>query len=515
MPVQTPVQPRSFSARAITASEALYAIGYLLLKTSMDFSWWVMRSTWQTGQTAEPVGSEKLLADHEKDKQTLLAEFHKKKFAGQIALGGKSTSYLFRPRQQLTTKLDMGHFNKVLTINRADKIAYVGGMTTFYDLVQETLKQGLLPEVVPELRGITVGGSVVGMAIESSSFKYGLVHNSVTEMDVLTGKGELITCCRNNAYSDLFYAMPNSYGTLGYALSLKIKLVDAAPFVKLEYSQFYDVETCFQAIERFCKQPGNCHFVDGAIFSPNFMVITRGTFVQHAPYVSNYRQKGIYYQSMQKRDCDYLSVSDYIWRWDADSFWSTQTNGKPGFLQNSCFRQLFGSMVLRADRLTLLGRLAGEFHANILKFLDAVSGTPTPVSKEKIVQDVGIPIENCADFVRWLDETIGIYPLFVCPVQEPHPEEKYPLWELNRGKLACDIGIFGSRHTQQSAGFFNRQLENKVEELKGTKSLYSTAYFDKPRFERLYGGDAYKGLKSRYDPGERFPTLFEKCVLNR
>jgi hypothetical protein len=43
------------------------------------------------------------------------------------------------------------------------------------------------------------------------------------EMDVLTGDGRIVTCSRTEN-SDLFFGFPNSYGTLGYALRLRIEL---------------------------------------------------------------------------------------------------------------------------------------------------------------------------------------------------------------------------------------------------------------------------------------------------
>ncbi len=50
-----------------------------------------------------------------------------------------------------------------------------------------------MPLVVPQLRTITLGGAVTGLGIESTSFRNGLPHESVLEMDVLTGAGEVVT----------------------------------------------------------------------------------------------------------------------------------------------------------------------------------------------------------------------------------------------------------------------------------------------------------------------------------
>ena len=86
-------------------------------------------------------------------------------------------------------------------------------MTTYESLVDETIRYGLLPAVVPQLKTITAGGAVSGLGIESSSFRYGLVHETVEEMEILTGDGSLMTCSRSKN-RDLFFGFPNSYGTL-------------------------------------------------------------------------------------------------------------------------------------------------------------------------------------------------------------------------------------------------------------------------------------------------------------
>ena len=82
--------------------------------------------------------------------------------------------------------------------------------------------------MVPQLKTITLGGAVAGLGIESTSFRNGLPHESVVEMDILTGTDEVLTASPDQ-HSDLFGAFPNSYGTLGYAVRLKIELEPAKP----------------------------------------------------------------------------------------------------------------------------------------------------------------------------------------------------------------------------------------------------------------------------------------------
>ena len=114
----------------------------------------------------------------------------------------------------------------------------VGGMTTYEDLCDATLPHNLMPLVVPQLKTITLGGAVTGLGIESTSFRNGLPHESVTEMQILTGDGRVVIATKDNEYSDLFYGFPNSYGTLGYSLALTIELEPVKPYVHLRHFAF-------------------------------------------------------------------------------------------------------------------------------------------------------------------------------------------------------------------------------------------------------------------------------------
>src|SRR3989344_7509402 len=165
----------------------------------------------------------------------------------------KTSSNLFRFRKQNTNRLDVKDFNKVINIDTKNLIAEVEGMTTYFDLVNETLKYNLMPTVVPELKSITIGGATTGIGIESSSFKYGFVHETITELEILLSNGKTIICTKDNEYKDLFYGFPNSYGTFGYVLKLKVKLVEVKKYVGLKHIKYNNQEKYFKEIENLCN----------------------------------------------------------------------------------------------------------------------------------------------------------------------------------------------------------------------------------------------------------------------
>ena len=197
---------------------------------------------------------------------------------GNIRLG-KTTSNLFRDRHGASgKKLDVRDFNNVLHVDAANGYVVVEGMTPYANLVAECLRHNVMPAVVPQLKSITIGGATAGCGIESSSFRYGLVHEMVREMEVLLGDGRTVVCMPDNEHRDLFYGFPNSYGTLGYALLIKAMVVPVKKYVKLTHLRYADAEEFFAVLAKQCERR-DVDFVDGVVFGRRDMVITLGQFV--------------------------------------------------------------------------------------------------------------------------------------------------------------------------------------------------------------------------------------------
>src|SRR5580698_3414661 len=232
----------------------------------------------------------------------------------------KRTSNLFRFRdgESATQGLDVSAFGHVLSVDPVARTAKVGGMTTYEDLCDATLKHGLMPLVVPQLKTITLGGAVTGLGIESTSLRSGMPHESVIEMEILTGDGRVVRATENNEYADLFSGFPNSYGTLGYALSLTIELEPVRPFVHLCHFRFTDPQACMDAVAQIAAEGSfrghRADFVDGTAFSPDELYLTVGAFSDVAPWRSDYSGQQVYYESIRRDKEDFLTIRDYLWR---------------------------------------------------------------------------------------------------------------------------------------------------------------------------------------------------------
>jgi len=424
----------------------------------------------------------------------------------------KPTSNLFRARERSTVKgLDVSGLTNVISVDPDARTADVAGMCTYEDLVAATLPHGLSPLVVPQLKTITLGGAVTGLGIESASFRNGLPHESVLEMDILTGAGEVVTASRD-AHPDLFYAFPNSYGTLGYSVRLKIELEPVKPFVALRHLRFDSVADLVATMDRIVETRSwdgtPVDYVDGVVFSAEESYLCLGVRTATPGPVSDYTGSQIYYRSIQHpagEKHDRLTIHDYLWRWDTDWFWCSRAFGA----QNPTIRRLWPR---RLRRSSFYWKLIGyDRRFDIADRIEKRHGRP-PL--ERVVQDVEVPVERTAEFVEWFLDEVPIEPIWLCPLRL-RDDASWPLYPIAAQRTYVNIGFWSSVPAGSVEGQTNRRIERKVSELDGHKSLYSDAYYTPDEFDELYGGQTYDMVKKTYDPDSRLLDLYAKAVRGR
>jgi len=422
---------------------------------------------------------------------------------------GKRTSNLFRfggdGRAEHAERLDTSALTGVISVDPVARTAQVQAMTTYEDLVDGTLAHGLMPLVVPQLKTITLGGAVTGLGIESTSFRHGLPHESVREMDVLTADGEVVTATPDGEHAELFHGFPNSYGTLGYALRLVIDLQPVARYVRLEHRRVATSDLA-GAITQACGHAGT-DFVDGTVFEPGEQYLTLGTFTDDpGPGPSDYTGQQVFYRSIRERTTDHLSVRDYLWRWDTDWFWCSRAFG----VQHPVVRRLWPRRYRRSDvyrRLVALDRRTG-FSNRVRRLI----GAPP---EESVIQDVEIPVGRLAEFLDAFHADIGITPVWVCPLRL-RGQRSWPLYPMRPGELYVNVGFWATVPAVPGRpDAHNCRVEELVADLGGHKSLYSTVHYSEREFWEHYNGAAYRALKERYDPHGRLPDLFAKVTGSR
>lgn len=445
---------------------------------------------------------------HQNAVETLCRSWHAIAPGTPVRLA-KKTSNLFRPRSQSTGPgLDVSGLDDVIAIDPVARTADVQGMCTYERLVDQTLAHGLMPSVVPQLRTITLGGAVTGLGIESTSLRLGLPHEAVTQMDILTGSGQIVTATPDNEHAELFRAFPNSYGSLGYAVRLRISLEPAPRQVRLRHVRFSGAAEAAKAVAQIAESGTwdgvEVDAVDGTAFSPDEVYLSLARFVDTDLPTSDYTGQDIYYRSIPRRREDVLTILDYLWRWDTDWFWCSGAFGA----QNPGVRRLWPSRWRRSDvyhRLVALDTKVG-----ISRLLDRAKKVP---GRERVIQDIEVPLDRLDEYLTWFDREVGMRPVWLCPLRT---RSAWPTYPLTPGDVYVNVGFWGTVvvPADSAPGAVNSKIEAEVHRLGGHKSLYSEAFYDRATFDSLYDTAGLDRLRDRYDPQSRLSTLYDKAVRN-
>jgi FAD/FMN-containing dehydrogenase len=454
-------------------------------------------------------------AAHAAGVERLLASYRSIPATAAVRLN-KPTSNLFRARAKRDAPgLDTSGLTNVISVDPDSQTADVAGMCTYENLVAATLPYGLSPAVVPQLKTITLGGAVTGLGIESASFRNGLPHESVLEMDILTGTGELLTVSPQ-LHPDLYRAFPNSYGTLGYSTRIRIELEPIKPFVALRHVRFDSVTDLVSAMDRIIDTGGfegvPVDYLDGVVFGADESYLCVGVRTTTPGPVSDYTGQDIYYRSIQ-HDAgvkeDRMTTHDYFWRWDTDWFWCSRSFGA----QNPRLRRWWPRRYRRSDMYWKLAALDQRFGIADRIEKRSIRSRGRPL-RERVVQDIEVPIERTAEFLEWFLAHVPITPVWLCPLRL-RDRHGWPLYPIRAGSTYVNVGFWSSVPVGPTEGATNRLIEAKVSSLDGHKSLYSDSYYSREEFDDLYGGETYKTVKKIYDPDSRLLDLYAKAVQRR
>jgi FAD/FMN-containing dehydrogenase len=413
-----------------------------------------------------------------------------------MALAKRTSSNLFRYRPgREEQRVDLSAYNRVLKVDAQRKLLEVQGLATYESVVDATLPHGLAPLVTPELKHITVGGAIVGIGIESTCYRHGFVHDGLVEAEVLLPGGETVLARADNEHAELFRALPNSYGTLGYILRATMRLMPAQPCVHLRTERFDDLDAFLAAMQAATGR-GDIDFVEGLLYSERRLLLTLSRFVAAAPRVDDI-YRNVFYRMLEEREDLWLTAKDYLFRYDPDWFWNLPETGP---------YRLFRRLAPRAMRNS-------GFYKRYVDTKNRFFGKRDQ-GLEPLIQDWEVPWGKAAELTRFALREVDLEgkPWIVTPIRTGASPTLYP---VQPGVLYYNFGCY--THVRKRAGggeyYATRLIDDKCFGLGGIKMLYSSTFLPRAEFDRIYNGAAYARAKARYDPQGRRLTLFEKCAL--
>jgi FAD/FMN-containing dehydrogenase len=119
--------------------------------------------------------------------------------------------------------LDLTSLDQILSIDSSHPAADCQAGVKWESLVRQVIPQGLVPPVLTNNLGVTIGGtlSVAGLGI--ASFRHGAQGDNVIEIEAVTGAGDVVLCSATRE-SEVFDAVRSGLGQFGVITRARLTL---------------------------------------------------------------------------------------------------------------------------------------------------------------------------------------------------------------------------------------------------------------------------------------------------
>src|SRR3989344_1484248 len=407
-----------------------------------------------------------------------------------------TTRTLRRRRDEI---VDVSDLNRVLEVNTKKRSVIIEPNVPMDKLVSTTIKYGLVPPVVPEFPGITVGGAVAGGSAESASIQYGLFHNLALSYEIVLGTGEVIKAS-SKTHPDLFYGTGGTCGTLGIITAIELNLVPATKYVRLEYIVVKDRGDLLKKVT--ANSGSKADFVDAILFE-NGGVVVLGFRTDNRDGIPVRRfsrpwSEWFYLHAKKMAESgggsEVVPLQVYLFRYDRGAFWmgdyAFQTY--PYHIPNNRFTRFLFNPLLKTRML-----YRGLQESNI--------------AQQYIIQDCCVPGERAAEFLDYIDSSFQIYPLWVLPIAP----EAFSDTNIRTKSFVINVGIWGPLGLPYEKFVEkNIELEKAVAQLGGCKAPYGHFYGDKNIFWKNLKKETYEKLRKKYHADRAFPPFYDKIRVN-
>jgi len=349
---------------------------------------------------------------------------------------------------------------------------------------------------------LTVGGLLMGFGIESSSHIYGLIQHICEAFEIVTSDGSLVRATKDEN-PELFYALPWSYGTIGFLVAAELKIVPCNHYVHLHY---YPFRNRAEFIKKFESESitEKSDFVEGLVYSENDAVIMTGKMtnnIVNSKYNPiNFWYKPWFYEHVRgflktgEHD-EYIPLRDYYHRHTRSIFWELAEIIPFG--NHPLFRLLFGWALPPKISLLKLTQTKG-----LKRLYDA----------NHVIQDMLIPINALDKSLSVFHEQFRVYPLWLCPmkvVKTPFRGMVNP--PGGKDEMFVDIGAYGVPGIKPFKTVeAHRAVEKYVKDARGFQALYADTHMTRDEFEKMFDMQLYNKMRKKYDCEKAFPYVYDK-----
>ncbi|MBA0782489.1 hypothetical protein Gotri_000370 [Gossypium trilobum] len=450
-----------------------------------------------------------------------------------IAVGMRNVDY----KRARHYEVDLSAFRNILEIDKQRMIARVEPLVNMGQITRVTVPMNLSLAVVAELDDLTVGGLINGYGIEGSSHIYGLFSDTVVAYEIVLADGRVVRATKDNEYSDLFYAIPWSQGTLGFLVAAEIKLIPVKEYMRLTYTPVVgNLQDLAQGyMDSFAPRDGDQDnpekvpdFVEGMVYSPTEGVFMTGRYAskEEAKKKGNkinnvgWWFKPWFYQHAQTalkkgEFVEYIPTREYYHRHTRCLYWE----GKLilPFGDQWWFRFLLGWLM--PPKVSLLKATQGESIRNYYHDMH-------------VIQDMLVPLYKVGDALEWVHHEMEIYPIWLCPHRlfklpvktmvypEPGFEQHHRQGDTPYAQMFTDVGVYYAPGPVLRGEVFDgaeavRKLEQWLIKNHSFQPQYAVSELNEKDFWRMFDADLYEHVRRKYGAVGTFMSVYYKSKKGR
>ena len=393
------------------------------------------------------------------------------------------------------------NLHDILKIDIGTRTCQVEPLVTMGQISAYLIPLGYTLPVLPELDDLTVGGLIMGVGVETSSHIYGLFQESCVSYDIVLADSRIVHCS-SSENEELFHAIPWSYGTLGFLVSVEIRIIAAKPFVKLNYFPFNTKESFVDKFKTESDKKEN-DFVEGILLTETEGVVMIGNFSEAPDSEKSINRIGKFWKPWffthvntflkTGMATEYIPLRDYYHRHTRSFFW--EMRDIIPFGNNPIFRYTCGWMV--PPKISLLK-------------LTQTNTTKRLYDQKHVSQDILLPMETLIETLTLFNNEFNVYPLWLCPFQLSnnsglvHPKD-------NRTVMYVDVGAYGApRIPDFDANKALRNVEKFAREVNGFQMLYAVTYMTREEFREMFDHELYDKMRQELGCEMAFPEIYDK-----
>ncbi|PAV75789.1 hypothetical protein WR25_11732 isoform A [Diploscapter pachys] len=412
---------------------------------------------------------------------------------------------------------------EVLKLDEKNMLVEVEPNVTVREICQFLNPRGYTLAVTLEIGDATLGGLAFGVGMTTYSHKVGLYQETIEEYELVTGDAKVIRVRADNEHNDLFRCLPWSHGTLGFLVSLKLRIVPAKPYIHMKYIPcFSQNEYCDEMMRlsgALNKNEKVADFVEATIYDTDKAVIMLGKFADVDTWQKRLKVNDVcwwwkpwFYKHVEKFHPqggeEYIPLQSYLLRHNRAIFWVLES--MIPFGNHPIFRLFFGWLCPPKPAF--------------LKFTTTNAVRNMTFTKQ-VFQDIVMPLGTLKDQVDTATRLFDAFPLLVYPCriydhrrgpqgQLRSPPEKYMVPDTNYA-MFNDLGVYGTpgfvkRREKYNATYAMRSMEKFTRDVGGYSFLYADIFMTEDEFEEMFDLTLYNKVRTAYSCNGAFPTLYDK-----